>query len=89
MQTFTLWKYRSDQLILRPHLEIRIRVRDSYLGLGIQIWGYDRYIQVLGFRVRYKSALHLLHTVKKGVIAGFSSVMTSKIVIFPLVYVYT
>ena len=36
----------------------------------------------MGFRARYKSALHLIRTVKKGVAVGFFFVMTSKIVIY-------
>ena len=36
------------------------------LKLRIHISGYGCYIQVFGFRARYKSALHLLRTIKKG-----------------------
>ena len=39
---------------MRPCLEIRIRIRNLFLGLGIYIKGYGCYIQVLGFRARYK-----------------------------------
>ena len=54
--------------------EICVKVKDSYLGLGIHVSGYGCYIQVSGFKARYKSALHLLRTIKKGVAAFLSSV---------------
>ena len=70
--SITFWlRIHSFHSIRRTEVQnrvSRIRVRDSYLGLGTRIYGYGCHIQEFGFRARYKSALHLLRTVKRALV---------------------
>ena len=45
--------------------DVRIFIRNSYLGLRIRVKGYGCYMQVFGFRARYRSALNLSQPVSK------------------------
>ena len=71
---------RNPRPIPRANLKVPIlhgqgfvfRNRDSYLGYGC-------YIKEFGSRARYKSALHQLRTVKRGVAAGFFSPYISRL----------
>ena len=75
MSLYRIWlctQKRNPLSILQPCLDIRIRVRDLDLELGIRIKDNRSYIQGLKFRARYKSFLHPLSTVRKGVAKNFN-----------------